>query len=175
MLKLLKLNRAILFLILTVPWIIDYFYKFDDWNNYAAFSILRYFLLFLWFIGLSVELNKRIPKSVSVSDTFFLINIFLIFLLYCCSYLFLEPGKNYSVSGLDALPYIPIFIYLLYAFINIYSYLSMLLTSIEEGREVEFSKRIGEMVLFFFFFIGVWWLQPRIIKALDKPEIESNS
>jgi hypothetical protein len=36
---------------------------------------------------------------------------------------------------------------------------------------VALNKRVGDMILFFFFFIGVWWLQPRIKEVLNKPEI----
>ena len=41
----------------------------------------------------------------------------------------------------------------------------------EDETEVPLNKRVGYMILFVFFFIGVWWLQARIKKVLNKPEI----
>lgn len=111
---------------------------------------------------------KRVPKKIEISNTLFLIHIFLIFSLISFFYIFAKPGVNYKITGIAALL---VGSYFLFAILQIYGHLSKLLTYVEEEREVEFGKRVGEMVLFFFFFIGVWLLQPRIIRVLEKPEV----
>lgn len=131
-----------------------------------------FIVLFIWFAALAFELHKRLPKKIELPDFLFYVHLMIIFVLFSIFYLFAEPGQRYGAKGLfPALGLLMVLIYLLIAFVHIYNHLSKLLTYVEEEREVEFSKRVGEMVLFFFFFIGIWWLQPRIIKALEKPEI----
>ncbi|MBS1915283.1 MAG: hypothetical protein JST87_03340 [Bacteroidetes bacterium] len=167
MIKLLKLNPFVLFLILTIPWFISYFFELDDWIIWISVRIFSLVILLLWFLLLDQELMKRIPVKIQLSNTLFLVNIFLIFLSYSVLYIIGDAGKTYTVTGLAALP----FLYYFYAFFQVFNHLSKLLTYVEEEKEVPLGKRIGEIVLFFFFFIGVFFLQPRIIEALEKPEV----
>ena len=167
MLKLLKVKTPLLFIILTLPWVLTFVSR----NYYPDLSMIFNFVLFtiflLWFIGLDTELMKRIPLKIRPSNTLFLINIFLIYLGYCVIAILLDPGQSINVTGLAALP----FLYIFYAWFSIYNHLSKLLTYSEDEIEVPLNKRVGDIILFFFFFIGVWWLQPRIKKVLNKPEI----
>jgi hypothetical protein len=130
-------------------------------------SIIAYTLIFIWFLLLDSELMKRVPPKIRPSNTLFLINVTLVYFSSCIAFIFFGPGKEFKVTGLAALP----FLYFFYAWFSIYNHLSKLLTFAEEEKEIELGKRIGEMVLFFFFFIGVWFLQSRIRKVLNKPEI----
>jgi hypothetical protein len=45
---------------------------------------------------------------------------------------------------------------------------AQLLTSVEKQRDTAFSEFIGDFLLFIFYPIGVWWLQPRINKIFDR-------
>ena len=168
MLQVLKLPRAILFLILITPWAITYYYPFEDLRNWMSSAIFDYFVLLVWFVLLDQELMKRVPKKIEISDTLFLINAFLIFGISSVYFIFAKPGEKYTLAGIAGLL---LGCYFLYAIFQIYNHLSKLLTYVEEEQEVKFSKRIGEMIMFFFFFVGVWGLQPRIIRALEKPEV----
>jgi hypothetical protein len=167
MTKLLSLNTFLLFLILTIPWCGKYFYPFEYYDNYMICSIIAYTVIFIWLLLLDSELMKRVPPKIRPSNTLFLINLVLIFFSSCIAFIFFGQGKEFRVTGLAALP----FLYFFYAWFSIYNHLSKLLTFAEEEKEIETSRRVGEMVLFFFFFIGIWFLQSRIRKVLDKPEI----
>jgi hypothetical protein len=131
------------------------------------FTLVLFTVFLLWFIGLDAELMKRIPLKIKPSNTLFLINILLIYFGYCVIAILLNPGQSFNVTGLAALP----FLYVFYAWFSIYSHLSKLLSYSEDEIEVPLNKRVGDMIMFFFFFIGVWWLQPRIKEVLNKPEI----
>lgn len=167
MLKLLKINTPLLFIILTLPWILTliFGYYYPDLRMISTLVLFTIFLL--WFLGLDTELMKRIPLKIRPSNTLFLINTFLIYLGYCSIAILLDPGQSINVTGLAALP----ILYIFYAWFSIYNHLSKLLTYSEDETDVPLNKRAGDMILFFFFFIGVWWLQPRIKRVLDKPEI----
>ncbi len=167
MLKLLKINSILLFIILTVPWTLTFVYGFYYPDLHMVFTLVSFTIFLIWFLGLDSELIKRIPLKIRPSNTLFLINAFLIYLGYCVIAIFLGPDKKIEFTGLAALP----FLYIFYAWFSIYNHLSKLLSYCEEETEVPLNKRVGDMILFFFFFIGVWWLQPRIKKVLDKPEI----
>lgn len=131
------------------------------------FTLISFTIFLLWFLRLDAELIKRIPLKIRPSNTLFLVNIFLIYIGYCAIVILLNPGQSINFTGLAALP----FFYIFYAWFSIYIHLSKLLTYSEDETEVPLNKRVGDMILFFFFFIGVWWLQPRIKRSLDKPEI----
>jgi hypothetical protein len=166
MARLLSVNTALVFFILTIPWCIKYIYPFKDYDYFMIWSIIAYAVVFIWLLLLDSELMKRVPLKIRPSNTLFLINLTLIFLSSCIIYIFFGEGKEFNVTGLAVLP----FLYIFYAWFSIYNHLSKLLTFAEEEKEIPLGRRIGEMVLFFFFFIGVWFLQPRIRKVLGKPE-----
>ena len=167
MLKLLKINTLLLFIILTLPWVLTLIFGYYYPDSHMIFTLVLFTIFLLWFLGLDVELMKRIPLKIRPSNTLFLINIILVYLGYCVIAILLDPGQSINVTGLAALP----FLYIFYAWFSIYNHLSKLLAYSEDETEVPLNKRVGDMILFFFFFIGVWWLQPRIKKVLNKPEI----
>ena len=167
MLKLLKINTGLLFIILTTPWVMTFVFGYYYPDLHMIFTLILFTTFLLWFLGLDAELMKRIPLKIRPSNSLFLINTFLIYLGYCVIAILLDPGQSINVTGLAALP----IFYIFYAWFSIYNHLSKLLTYAEEEIEVPLNKRVGDMLLFFFFFIGVWWLQPRIKKILEKPEI----
>jgi hypothetical protein len=167
MLKLLKINTTLLFIILTLPWVLTFVYGYYYPGLSMIFTLISFTIFLIWFLGLDAELMKRIPLKIRPSNTLFLINTFLVYLAYCVISILLDPGQTINVTGLAALP----FLYIFYAWFSIYNHLSKLLAYSEDETEVPLNKRVGDMILFFFFFIGVWWLQPRIKKVLEKPEI----
>jgi hypothetical protein len=167
MLKLLKINSMLLFIILTLPWVLTFVYGYYYQDLHMIFTLISFTIFLIWFLGLDAELMKRIPLKARPSNTLFLINTFLIYLGYCVIAIFLGPDQKIEFTGLAALP----FFYIFYAWFSIYNHLSKILAYAEDETEVPLNKRVGDMILFFFFFIGVWWLQPRIKKVLDKPEI----
>lgn len=165
--KLLKLSPPILFVILTSPWAILFFYGFTDADDYAIWQVLAFVVAFLWYSFLDFELMKRIPLKIRPSDSLFFVNLILLFLLNTLVYIFLVPGEQINVTGIAALP----IFYVFYAYFQIFNHLSKLLAYAEKEEEVKLKKRIPEMLSFCLFFIGVWWLQPRIIKILNRPAI----
>ncbi|MBX9781001.1 MAG: hypothetical protein K2X26_11700 [Chitinophagaceae bacterium] len=165
MLKFLKLNTALLFILITAPWVVNLFFENQDYRLYV--SIFANTILLLWFFSLDAELTKRIPSKIRPSNTMFILNSVLIYLGNCIAVIFLEPQTSFTVTGIAALP----FLYIFYALFSIFSHLSKILTYAEEEKEIPTSKRIGEMFSFFFFIVGIWWLQPRIQAVLSKPPI----
>lgn len=167
MLKFLKINTSLLFIILTLPWVLTIVFGYNYPNVHMIFTLVLFTVFLLWFLGLDAELMKRIPLKIRPSNTLFLINISFVYLGYCVIAILIDFGQNINVTGLAALP----FLYVFYAWFSIYNHLSKLLAYSEDETEVALNKRVGDMILFFFFFIGVWWLQPRIKEVLNKPEI----
>jgi len=165
--KFLKLNRAILLSLFLIPIAILSVFDFQNHNAYIIVLELTFISVFIWLVFLNSELMKRIPKRIDISDKLFLVNLYLIFISASLFSIFAESGKDYEVTGIAALP----FFYYLYAVFQIINHLSKILTCVEEGREVPWKERIPEIIALYFFYIGIWWLQPRIIKALEKPVV----
>lgn len=165
--RLLRMNTGLLFCALTLPWLIRIIIPFYPYLTYMVVALLSYSVVFLWILFLDAELIKRVPLKIRPSNTLFLVNLILVYLLCCAIVIYLEPGKEFSITGLAAFP----FLYLFYAWFSIYDHLSKLLLFAEEEKQITLRMRIGDMILFFFFFIGVWWLQPRIRNILKKSEV----
>ena len=161
MLSLLKINTSGRFMILTLPWVLTLVLGNHYPDLHTIFTLVLFTIFLLWFLGLYTELMKRIPPKIRPYHTLFLINTFLIYLGYCVIAILLDPGQSINVTGLAALP----FLYIFYAWFSIYNHLSKLLSYSENETDVPLNNRVGDMILFFFFFIGVWWLQPRIKKS----------
>ncbi|HIN39161.1 MAG TPA: hypothetical protein EYM84_02680 [Flavobacteriales bacterium] len=169
--KLIKAPALLLLVLLLLPWSIESLIPNEYPVAQTVFGTLGFVTLWGWIAILAESLKNRLPKNVEISDTLFLINVVVLILSFGGIRVILEPGQSVNVTGLYALP----FFYIFYAIFQVYAHIAKLLTSAEEMKEVKFSHRIGEMFLFFFFIIGVFWLQPRIRKVLDRPMPEETA
>ncbi|MBL4734923.1 MAG: hypothetical protein JKY18_06230 [Flavobacteriales bacterium] len=163
--KIIKAPAIVLLILILLPWSIVQLISDEFPTVQAVFGALGCITLWGWIAILAESLKSRLPGNVEISDTLFLINIVVLILSFGGIHILLEPGQTVHVTGLYVLP----IVYVFYAIFQVYAHIAKLLTSAEEMKEVKFSHRIGEMFLFYFFIIGIFWLQPRIRKVLDRP------
>jgi len=170
MIKILKLDRTLIFLILICPWCVKFFFK--DTIDLEIIDKIGKVIWFTWIGFLSIELKKRLPKNIEISGTLFTINFLFLFIYLTILSLFDISIDPFVDNGLLSMFWrFSLVIYFLFAVVQILDYLSKLLTCSEEEKIFPFRKRIGDMIMIIFFPIGIWWLQPRIKKILDKPEV----
>lgn len=59
-------------------------------------------------------------------------------------------------------------VYLVFAMVQTVVFACKLLAKLELGREVTLGDYINNLLLIFFFFIGIWWLQPKVNRLIGE-------
>ena len=157
--SILTLKHWQFFLIIIVGCILYNFTIEDDPTSTMIIRILGAIIYSLWPILTGSELNQLLPKRVEVNFNFFLINIFICLLTFI-SILILSSGEGMTFSGIYAIP----MFYLFFAILYCLAFPVKLLNCIEAGKEVSLGQYIGDFFLVLFLPIGIWFLQPRIIR-----------
>lgn len=126
-------------------------------------AVAGFLILISWPLILGIELYKYLPNRIELGNTLFIINGFIIILLVTAVVILVEERKI-ALRGLSALPAF----YIFYAYFHLHYFPGKLLKIIETRREGSFADYIGYGVLIFFWPIGIWFLQPRINKAVEE-------
>ena len=160
-----------------------------DHNPTAFFSYFKFFPLMMllftgtmlgWQYSVAVGLQKFVPPNVKMKVTkfkifFFIPVVYLSVIIGFISYLF--TGHIPTRSG----PPDPIFfsffaiifpIHLFSMFCLFYSlyFVSKTYKTVELQRAVTFSDFVGEFFMTWFFFVGIWIMQPKINKWVEERE-----
>jgi len=131
----------------------------------TTLNIVGYLTYFLWPMLVGHGLQEYLPRKVTLSETFFLINGFIC-LTAILGILIISDGQGMSFSGIEALP----MFYVFYAFLYYLSFPGRTLKSIENKRLANFGEYIGDFFLVVFLPVGIWFLQPRINKVVDEQD-----
>ena len=84
-----------------------------------------------------------------------------------------SPPPNGMVGiGIGIL--IPLHLFSMFCMFYLLYFCSKTIKSIELKREALFGDYIGEFLLLWFFVIGIWIIQPKINKMVDKNIVHSN-
>ncbi|WP_460615167.1 MULTISPECIES: hypothetical protein [Hymenobacter] len=121
---------------------------------------IGYCLYFVWFAVMGNTLFSHMPREIEYSLTWFLINIFLV-AVSCASSAILMGNHTYHAQGVEALPGF----YFFFAMIHVPWFLAVSLVAIEKKRKPEFGFYFGTLILFLFWPIGLWFIQPRLNKV----------
>ncbi len=135
--------------------------------------------LFCWIWQVSINLQTGIPEYLRMKTTmfkifFFIPLIYILFIFTVFGYIFTH------LVGYDQAPAKVVFTLLLIVPVHLFSmfcifyciyFTARTLKTVELQRPVIVSDYIGEFFLIWFFFIGVWILQPRVNKFIAENDI----
>lgn len=124
----------------------------------ASISAIIYFM---WMWEIVVKLNKTEKGEKLINDRLFKISYFIIMLYFFLGLLFRYLGLNESVFYYF-MPFI--FFLLFYCML----FVSKLLIKINIKRDPNLSDYVGWFFLFYFYPIGIWFIQPKVNKFYDK-------
>ena len=144
-------------------------------NREIFFFLIMLFMVFLalcfygWLWTLGIRLNKKVdaePKTESrifkYCMTFALLYI-LFFLLYPVFKRILGFEADIGIDHLMPFHFITL-ICIIYGFY----FTSKHLVTIEKQKKASFQEYIGTIILFWFYPIGVWFIQPRVNKIFKE-------
>jgi len=150
----------------------------------AIFSHLKFipFAVILFMLGkmgwqwaVAIRLQRLAPAGMQFKNTAFLIFFWFTILFYPLLFVFIfsfigsmdvhtppDPGQFIWFIAIFPLSFFNTF-----CMFYCYYYSAKTLKTVELQRQVSFSDFVLEAVLIWFFFVGVWILQPRINKMID--------
>ncbi|WP_268122111.1 hypothetical protein [Roseivirga pacifica] len=146
-------------------------------------SILSGATTFGWVWSIGSGLQEKIPNGITMKfkkfKTFYLIAMGYMLLIVLSLLIFIpismQPDfvPSAAITGILLLLFIPLhFLAIFGIFYGLY-FAAKTLKTIELNKEVEFSEFIGEFLMLWFSFIGVWIIQPKINKLVNQePEEE---
>ena len=144
---------------------------------FPALMIICLGTYFGWMYSLGINLHRRLPASVGMSLTAFRLFFFtpVVYILTICAYV----GVAFSiVSPPDrANPFIilliiPVHLFCMFCIFYCLYFVAKAIKAVELQRPVYAGDYIGEFFLLWFYFVGVWFIQPKINKMFGPVETD---
>ena len=137
---------------------------------YSAARVLLYVAYFGWFLVLERTLKTYLRPGLPFSSGLFTVCVlFLIVAIGTGAFAGPNPsgrpGQSITLEGVIVFPFLFAFFYLPY-------HIGKLLAIVENPKAMTFSRHFGETVLFLFYPLGIWLLQPRINELYTHQRIE---
>ncbi len=151
----------------------DPMFIFQYMKFFPIIMILVIGVHFGWIWSVAIGLQKKVPQNVTMKVKKFKIFFFapLIYLILFTMFFITTFNELLGSNPESVAPILGGFIFIiplhLFAmfciFYNIY-FVSKTIKTVELQREVTFGEFIGEFFMIWFYFIGIWILQPKINK-----------
>ncbi|MBV4356608.1 hypothetical protein [Pinibacter aurantiacus] len=139
-------------------------------------------IFFSWFYTLGINLHRKLPASVKMNLNPFLIFIsfpvlHLVALSFFMSYMYSHAMHPYNQEVPTYFPFlffliIPLHLFAMFCAVYCLYFVSKALKSVELQREALLGDYILDMLLFWFFIVGIWFLQPRINKLFTDDDAQ---
>lgn len=148
--------------------------KFIQFDFFSYIMIFFIFIFFGWFWSIAVGLQKNIPKEVKMKvkkfKVFFFIPLtYIILLMIYMGSLFSGLATNgFSNSGWIVAIIIPLHLFSMFCIFYSMYFVAKTIKTAELQRKVGFGDFAGEFFLLWFYFIGIWIIQPKVNKLYGK-------
>ncbi len=140
---------------------------------FPALLILYMWPFFGWLWAVGVGLHDKLPKEVQAQMNVKRFKVFLlvpaVYILFI-SLVFVFGAEETLFINLAAL-IVPLHLFSLFAIISSFVFCAKTLKAVELQRPVKFEDFVGEVVLFWFWILGVWFLQPRINRIAEGTQV----
>ena len=149
-------------------------------EEFIQFDLFPYVMIFFtlfffgWFWSIAIGLQKNIPKEIKMKVKkfkvlFFIPFFYILFLMFYIGGLFSGMVSNgFSNSGWIVAIILPL--HLLSMFCIFYSmyFVAKTIKTAELQRKTGFGDFTGEFFLLWFYFVGIWIIQPKVNKLYGK-------
>jgi hypothetical protein len=178
----LMIGVPFIFQIITIVYVIVTNTPLFAFLTFPIFMLLFMSIFFGWFWSIGVGLHKFLPEHHNLNlkkfKIFFFIPLFYItFLMFSMLSFdvfsdFPPPNEMFWISFSII---IPLHLFSIFCMFYLLYFCSKTIKSIELNREVSFSDYVGEFFLLWFYFIGIWILQPKINKIYSEKVNDSSN
>ena len=148
------------------------FYQFD----YLPFVMIGFsMLLFGWFWSIAIGLQKKIPLDIKMKVRkfkilFFIPVFYILFLMLFLSGIFYMYTQSFFLNDGIAVIAIILPLHLFSMFCIFYSmyFVAKTIKTAELQRETQFGDFVLEFFMLWFYFVGIWIIQPKVNKLYQK-------
>jgi len=149
---------------------------FNDMKFFPLMMLLFMGVLFGWFWSIAIGLQKMVPSGIKMKVGkfkifFFIPLVYMLLLLVFMSFIFTTYFPSNEFLYTFAFPFliiIPLHLFSMFCIFYCLYFVAKTLKTVELQREVGFSDFAGEFFLAWFYPIGIWILQPKINRMLEK-------
>ena len=166
MARLLKTQPWVIFILLIVGLLMSNFTVDNDTLTTLILKIIGCTICFIYPFTVGCILTDYLPERVRLNFNFYLVNSFIWFMTYSIITVF-SDGQDKTFTGFLAIP----LFYVFYAFLHFLAFPAKTLKSIELNKEASLGDYLGDFFLIVFLPIGIWFLQPRVRRIIEKEEI----
>ncbi len=151
---------------------------------YAIIMLLVMFITYGWHWAVGVGLQSKIPEHLRMKTKFFRFTFFfpLIYMLIFFSFMgfsvtnMIGHENDPSLFGITFLAIVPLHLFAMFCSLYNLYFVSKTIKTVELQKELSFSDYAGEFFMIWFFFVGVWILQPKINEYVEEnnetPELD---
>ncbi|WP_075590768.1 hypothetical protein [Labilibacter marinus] len=139
-------------------------------------------LFFGWLWSLAMGLQNKIPEEVKMKTTkfkifFFIPVAYLIIILTLVSVVIIAAFKGHiepnsetilSFVGIALAIIVPMHLFSVFCIFYSLYFAAKTIKTVELQKEVKFSDFVGEFFLLWFYYIGLWIIQPKVNKMMKK-------
>ncbi len=151
----------------------DLTFEYMKWM--PLIMVLAYGGLFGWQWAVANKLNKHLPEGFKMNLTRFKIFFFfpLVYMVFFMAFFFLmfSGGKDIFPEGNFIIFFVLIGIFHLFSMfclIHNIQFIAKSYKAVQLQRAVQVGDYIGEFLLIFFWFVGIWFIQPKINELVEK-------
>ena len=149
-------------------------------EQFIQFDLFPYVMIFFaliffgWFWSIAIGLQKNIPKEIKMKVKkfkifFFIPLIYIIFLMIYMGGLFSGMlTSGFSNSGWIVAIILLLHLFSMYCIFYSMYFVAKTIKTAELQRKVGFGDHAGEFFLLWFYFIGIWIIQPKVNKLYAK-------
>jgi hypothetical protein len=137
------------------------------WGTISFFGVVLYIG---WIYAVGCSMNKSIPQRLRPQKSYFKFSC--LFILVALFGVMLTGGYNINQDNIQDYGYkawvlIPFSFYLIWSMLYIFAFAARMLESVIEGQVVGFSDALKAFFGFWFFPIGLWYIQPAVQRILQ--------
>ena len=138
---------------------------------------------FGWLWSVAVGLQKKVPQNVTMKVKKFKIFFFvpLIYLILVALFFITTLNEVSSSNPESVAPIlgrfvfiIPLHLFSMFCIFYSLYFVAKTIKTVELQREVAFGEFIGEFLMIWFYFIGIWFLQPKINRMAEELVQDNN-
>jgi hypothetical protein len=152
-----------LFVILLLPGVFSEFSRYT--GIWSSFSILIYVS---WIYIIGIKMNALIPENKRPGVKLFKIHFWLLVVFILVAYNILIYSRFMTEN--NTIFQLAILFANFYLFTNFWMFAARMLESVTEGYVVNRSDALKAFFCFWFFPLGIWYIQPAVQRALAKYE-----
>jgi glucose-6-phosphate-specific signal transduction histidine kinase len=162
------------FLFLLAPHFASW-YVTDETTD-AVLSLLSIFFLIAWLALQGVALDNSFTIPAGYNTEKFLINSAVVLIACGYSAIVEDPQFYVSISSWHAsgIKFWP-FLYVVYAYLHVHWFPASLAIATETGHQPNARQGLIRFLLYFFWPIGVWFVQPRLNKLWQEKQWERSA